>query len=276
MSRPEACQEAPAVLLNIAAAVRGNEAEVQAGGCPTAHSSAPRAKGMQQPGKRSQQGTFEPADSSPRDNLERMARQRGTIARGRGATRRTGIEFRLQVCYREKQSQGWRAEASKPQTIVLLSGRLVRLIEDHAEELTHGLLDDLATNACTPAYHRIPRDELHHRIYDVYRNLGEWLAHNTEESVEATYRELGKRRHSEEVPLSEVVCALTLTKYHLREFIRLRGLIDSAVELYQEQEFQRLVGRFFDRAIYYTVRGYESVAAPWKAVAAPRGQPVTR
>jgi hypothetical protein len=158
----------------------------------------------------------------------------------------------------------------------MFSVRLVRLIEDHAEELTHGLLDDLAANARTPAYHRIPRDELHHRVYDVYRNLGEWLAHTTDESVEAIYSELGKRRHGEEVPLSEVVCALTLAKYHLREFIRMRGLIDSAVELYQEQEFQRLVGRFFDRAIYYTVRGYESVAALREAVAAAQGQPVVR
>jgi hypothetical protein len=158
----------------------------------------------------------------------------------------------------------------------MLSVRLVRLIEDHAEELTSGLLDDLAVNARTPAYHRIPRNELHHRVYDVYKNLGEWLAHSTDESIEATYSELGKRRHREGVPLSEVVCALTLAKYHLREFIRQRGLIDSAVELYQEQEFHQLVGRFFDRAIYYSVRGFESVAAARETVAEARRQPVTR
>jgi len=149
----------------------------------------------------------------------------------------------------------------------MLSVRLVRLIEDHAEERTCGLLDDLATNARTPAYHKISRVELHHRTYDVYRNLGQWLGHTTDESIEATYRELGKRRFAEGVRLSEVVYALTLAKYHLREFIRMRGLVDSAVELYQEQELQRLVGRFFDRAIYYTIRGYESVAAHREATA---------
>jgi hypothetical protein len=150
----------------------------------------------------------------------------------------------------------------------MLSVRLVRLIEDHAEELTCGLLDDLATNARTPAFHKISRVELHHRTYNVYRNLGEWLGHTSDESIEATYTGLGKRRFAEGIPLSEVVCALTLAKYHLREFIRMRGLVDSAVELYQEQELQRLVGRFFDRAIYYTIRGYESVAAQREARAA--------
>lgn len=150
----------------------------------------------------------------------------------------------------------------------MLSVRLVRLIEDHAEELTRGLLDDLMTNARTPAYHKISHAELHHRTYDVYRHLGQWLGHTTDESIEATYRDLGKRRFAEGIRLSEVVYALTLAKYHLREFIRTRGLVDSAMELYQEQELQRLVGRFFDRAIYYTIRGYESVAAQRETAAA--------
>ncbi|MBZ5514256.1 MAG: hypothetical protein LAN62_05325 [Acidobacteriia bacterium] len=150
----------------------------------------------------------------------------------------------------------------------MLSARLVRMIEDHAEELTRGLLDDLATNARTSAYHKIPREELRHRLYDVYRNLGRWLGHTTDESIEATYSELGRRRFAEGVPLSEVVYALTLSKYHLRDFIRTRGLTDSAVELYQEQELQRLVGRFFDRAIYYTIRGYERVSTQREPAAA--------
>jgi hypothetical protein len=52
-----------------------------------------------------------------------------------------------------------------------------------------------------------------------------------------------------------------LTKYHLRDYIRSAGLVDSAVELYQEQELHRLLGHFFDKAIYYTVRAYEREAS---------------
>jgi len=150
----------------------------------------------------------------------------------------------------------------------MLSARLVRLIEDHAEELFRGLLDDLQSNPRTPAYHRLDREELRSRLYDVYQNLGRWLADTTEQHVETAYSELGRRRHAEGIPLSEVVFAIILAKCHLWEYIRTCGLMDSAVALYQEQELHRMVGRFFDRAIYHTVRGYEHAVKARQEVAA--------
>ena len=50
------------------------------------------------------------------------------------------------------------------------------------------------------------------------------------------------------MPLSEVVYALALTKDHLREYIRAVGLVDSAVELYLEEELHLSIGHFFDKA----------------------------
>jgi hypothetical protein len=142
----------------------------------------------------------------------------------------------------------------------MLSVRLVRIIEDHAEELTRALIKELQSNSRTAAYHRLSHADLQDRLYDVYRNLGHWLGHETDKDVEATYSVLGKKRAAEGIPLSEVVYALILCKYHLRDYIRSAGLVDSAVELYQEQELHRLVGHFFDRAIYNTVKGYEREA----------------
>ncbi len=142
----------------------------------------------------------------------------------------------------------------------MLSTRLVRMIEDHAEQLTRGVVNDLQSNPRTAAYHKLSHDELHHRAYGVYSNLGQWLAHKTDEAIEASYSELGKKRQAEGIALSEVIYALILTKYHLRDYIRSAGLVDSAVELYQEQELHRLVGQFFDKAMYYTAKGYERQA----------------
>ena len=151
----------------------------------------------------------------------------------------------------------------------MLSVRVVQLIENHAEELTRGLLDDLKSNSRTPAYHNLPREELRHRVYNVYRNLGRWLGEKTDDMIKATYSELGQRRSHEGIPINEVVYALILTKYHLRDYIRTSGLVDSAVDLYQEQQLQRALGQFFDKAIYYTVRGYEEAAASMRATASP-------
>ncbi|MGD0923261.1 MAG: hypothetical protein ABSA70_16080 [Terriglobia bacterium] len=150
----------------------------------------------------------------------------------------------------------------------MLSFRLVHMIESHAEQLTRGVVHDLQTNPRTPAYHKLTAEELHHRAYAVYRNLGRWLNEKTDEMMEAFYGELGKKRHAEGIPVCEVVYALLLVKYHLRDYIRASGLVDSAVEIYQEQELHRLVGHFFDRAIYYTVKSYEGEAASHRAHAA--------
>jgi len=137
------------------------------------------------------------------------------------------------------------------------------MVEDHADQITHALLNDLQSNPRTPTYHSLSRDELHRRVFEIYRNLGRWVANEADETVEAAYSDLGKIRFAEDIPLSEVVYALILTKYHLREYINTSALLDSAVELYQEKELQRMIGMFFDKAIYFTVQAYMQEAARW-------------
>lgn len=134
------------------------------------------------------------------------------------------------------------------------------MIEDHAEELTRGVIKALQSDARTPHYHQLTYDELHYRTYSVYRNLGQWLSHKSEEPLESSYTDLAKRRFAEGVPLHEVVFALIVLKHHLRDYVRSTGLMDSAVGLHQELELHRLVGHFFDKAIYYTVKAYEQQA----------------
>jgi hypothetical protein len=145
----------------------------------------------------------------------------------------------------------------------MLSTRLVRMIEDHAEPITRALVNDLQSNPRTPTYNAIAGYKLHDRIFEVYRNLDRWLVDESDASIETAYTELGKIRFAEDVPLSEVVYALILTKNHLRDYISTSAMLDSAVELYQEKEFQWLITRFFDKAIYYTVQAYMQEAARW-------------
>jgi hypothetical protein len=159
--------------------------------------------------------------------------------------------------------------------VAMLAARLVRAIEDHAEDLTRGVLDDLATNARTPAYHAFSRGELHDRVYDVYRNLGRWLDEDVEDVVGASYGALGRERRAEGIPLEEVVYALILTKHHLRDYILRTGLVASVVDLYQEEDLHLRLDQFFDRAVYHTVKGYQAAArAPRDRAALSADQPV--
>lgn len=139
----------------------------------------------------------------------------------------------------------------------MLSAYLIRLVEQHADTLTDELVADLLSNARTPSFHRLSRDELHHRAFTVYHGLGTWLADPEDPSMEAKFEALGRQRFHEHVRLSELVFATTLMKRHLRDKIRAVGNIYSALELHNELQLTLLIGRFFDRMLYSLVEGYE-------------------
>ena len=140
---------------------------------------------------------------------------------------------------------------------MMISVRLVAMIEDHAEQLTAGLVNDLEHHPRLSGYHRLGRPELHDRAYDVYHNLSKWVARGSESDVELAYTDLGRRRYREGIPLSEVIFALLLTQNHLLEYVKTSGLSDTALDLYQELELIHVVTQFFDKAIYHATRGFE-------------------
>lgn len=141
----------------------------------------------------------------------------------------------------------------------MISIKLVKLIEDHAEQITQGLLKDIQTNPKTSSYQQFSVEEMHKRAYNVYKNLGEWLIATTEEKAQQTYLALGRRRFEERIPVSQVIFALVLTKNHLLKYIKSFGLLDTALELHRELELFRFVTEFFDKAVYCTVVGYEEM-----------------
>jgi hypothetical protein len=131
------------------------------------------------------------------------------------------------------------------------------MIEDHAEELTRSVVEDLKTNPKTPYMHELSTQELHDQSYAVYRNFGQWLMEFSDDAIKAFHFKVARHRLEEGIPLQEIVFAYILKKYHLRDYIRTSGMVDSAVELLQEQELHHLIGSFFDKAIYYTVKEYQ-------------------
>src|SRR5215469_10519098 len=85
---------------------------------------------------------------------------------------------------------------------LMLSDRLINLIETHAENLTRNTLNDLRKSSRTPSYHSLGDDAMRDRIYAVYHELGNWLAEKTDARIEAWYGGLGGRRYREGFALS--------------------------------------------------------------------------
>jgi hypothetical protein len=141
----------------------------------------------------------------------------------------------------------------------MMLGKLVALIEDHADELTARMVRQVREDPRMAAYQRFEDGELGERARMVYANLGKWLGETSEEAVEEEYFRLGKLRCQEGIPLSQVVVALLVIRRNLWHFVERQGW-DTIFDLRQQLDLELLVVRFFDRAILHTVRGYESEA----------------
>ena len=154
----------------------------------------------------------------------------------------------------------------------MLANRLIQLIENHSKSLTHAVMHDIETSEHTRTFRKVPKEELEPRIAATYQNLGRWIANPNEDELRQEYEDWGRTRFRQGIPFSELIYVLMLIKKHLRRFIKDHGLIDFAgdrvspeefvpMQLYSIQELNYQVGDFFDRALYYLVRGHETAAA---------------
>ncbi|HTR64801.1 MAG TPA: protoglobin domain-containing protein [Terriglobales bacterium] len=141
---------------------------------------------------------------------------------------------------------------------MMLTYRLVHLIETHSDALAHGLLSKVQESPHTRDYCRnVPSDELKQRVYEIYRHLGEWLVGSSAGDVAERYMQIGARRARQEVPLSQLIWAIILTKENLWEYILNESSPDRVVEIFGKQELLQLLDKFFDQAIYFAAVGHE-------------------
>jgi hypothetical protein len=143
---------------------------------------------------------------------------------------------------------------------MMLAYRLVRLIETHAGTLAGSLLEKVQHSPHTQGYQNVPSGELKQRVYEIYDHLGDWLLGKTEFDIEKRYMEIGARRAHQNVPLSEVIWTINLTKDNLWEFLKREMVPSRPIEIFGELELLQLLEQFFDRAIYYAAMGYEGAA----------------
>ena len=139
----------------------------------------------------------------------------------------------------------------------MISLRLVRLIESHSDELADELVAKLDTSSRTADLRKVPVEELRRRFQEVLRHLSEWLLTKTGPDIQQRYFEIGERRASQGVALSDFCWAIAVTKEHLWEFLERQGSMRGPVEIYGEMELFRLLDHFFDRALCFATEGYE-------------------
>jgi len=138
---------------------------------------------------------------------------------------------------------------------------LVNLIETHAEQLTDKVIRAVRANPRTAFLHGVSEIELRQRAFDLFRNLGRWLGEKSEAEIAAAYGDLARQRCREGVPLQELIYALILVKHQLWDYIQQNDPPESGATLYERDQLDMMVGRFFDAALFHTVKGYEETWA---------------
>jgi hypothetical protein len=144
---------------------------------------------------------------------------------------------------------------------MLLAYRLLRLVETHSDALATGLLERTSHSSFLPDYNHVPAEELRERVHEIYQHLAEWLLGKGDLDVEKRYLEIGARRAEQDVPLSQLIWAIILTKKNLWEFLKQEAVLDRPVEIAGELEVEELLDQFFDRAIFFAAVGYERFTA---------------
>ena len=140
-----------------------------------------------------------------------------------------------------------------------VSERLVNLIEKSADELTRAHLQDIKSHTNMPTYQGWNEKEVYDRVFLVYSQLGKWISKTTtKEEIRDYWTSLGRERRREGFALAEVVHAIHLVRKQLWNKVETEGLLDSAMDLLLAMELFNHVTQFFDRAVFYTVCGYEA------------------
>ena len=139
----------------------------------------------------------------------------------------------------------------------MLSGRLVHLIETHWEDIISRVLTDIRRDPQLTHIRAIVETEMREAGQVLLRNLGHWLTAGKEEEIAQNYERLGKLRFEDGIPLHEAVRCVALVRERVLDFVEEQIDAKTTLELYEEEELDRRLGRFFDLLTIHLVKGYE-------------------
>ena len=139
----------------------------------------------------------------------------------------------------------------------MVSGKLVHLIEQHWDEITSRVIDEVRREPRMTHIRAVVEPELREWSQDLLQNLGHWLRAGNDEELAHQYENFGKLRFEQNVPLHESVRGLCIIREKMLDFVEEHIFSKSSLELYAEEELERRLGRFFDLLTIHMVEGYE-------------------
>lgn len=145
----------------------------------------------------------------------------------------------------------------------MVSVRLIHQIEDHWETISGRFLRLLRSSHGLPHISQLPESEITDTCRHLLHNLGSYLVSaQHEDELAHLYERMGRERYHAGIPLSQALRAVQLMKDATLDFTRDEMVVQTGMELYEEEELEHRLGRFFDLLIYHLARGYEEAQGP--------------
>ena len=138
------------------------------------------------------------------------------------------------------------------------AARLVQHLRANADRMSERLVEKIRnSSSCRDLLLKSAGSGTKAFSLNIYLDLGEWLASETNLMIESRYLELGIRRRQQGVPVSQLFWAVCITREYLWEHIQQECLLDESVEFWEGVMLLHSVNQFFDRALYATLIAYQ-------------------
>lgn len=136
--------------------------------------------------------------------------------------------------------------------------RLVQHMKNNAESMSAAVLQKVrASNRCKELVAIVPAEEQKRHAVETYSALTDWLANESDASLQDHYIALGMRRAQQGVPFSQVFWAVCIASEHLWQYMQQECLLEEPVEFWGGVMLLYSLKQFFDRALYFTLIGYQ-------------------
>ncbi len=136
--------------------------------------------------------------------------------------------------------------------------KLIRHMKANADRMSEALIHRIRNSErCSELLLKVPADEHKGYVLDIYRDLIDWLAVDIDSVIEYRYFDLGIQRQQQGVPFSHVFWAVCIARDYLWEYIQQEYLLEEPVEFWGDVKLLQSLNQFFDRALYFTLLGYQ-------------------
>ena len=149
--------------------------------------------------------------------------------------------------------------------------KLIQHMKGNAERMSEEVMRKVRNSEkCGQLLLVIPEEEQRRSSLEIYRDLTAWLGTESDATIEHRYESLGMLRAQQGVPFSNLYWAICIAHEHLWEYMQQECLLDEPIEFWGGVILLRSLTQFFDRALYFALRGYEKAAGGDLAASAVR------